>query len=67
MKNCKELRNELASVFQALRNGEVTVEEASELANLAGKMVQSAKVQVTYYELAKLPMPPKIEFLVEGE
>ena len=67
MKNCKELRNELASVFQALRNGEVTVEEASELANLAGKMVQSAKVQVAYYELAKLPMPPKIEFLVEGE
>ena len=53
MKNCKTLRDELADVFQALRTGDVTVEEASELANLAGKMIQSAKVQVAYYELTK--------------
>jgi hypothetical protein len=47
----------------ALRSGDVTVEEASELANLAGKMIQSAKVQVAYYEL--LHHPEKIEFLEE--
>lgn len=67
MNNCKELRKELADVFHALRRGEVTVEDASELANLAGKMIQSAKVQVAYYELANLPAPPRIDFLVEVE
>lgn len=63
MKNCQVLRDELAEVFKALRTGDVTVEEASELANLAGKMIQSAKVQVAYYELLK--QPPSIAFLDE--
>jgi hypothetical protein len=61
MKNCKLMRNELSNVFQQLRKGEITVDEAAELANIAGKMIQSAKVQVAYYEL--LNQPAEIEFL----
>ena len=40
-------------VFQMLRAGEVTPQEAAELANLAGKMIASAKVQVEYAALRK--------------
>jgi len=53
MKNCSELRAELAQVFQELRSGAIKPEQATELANLAGKMIASAKVQVAYYELSK--------------
>ena len=63
MNNCKQLRASLADVFQDLRDGKITAEDASELANLAGKMINSAKVQVAYYELTK--STPSIEFLNE--
>lgn len=61
MKNCNELRDQLAQVFQELRAGDITVDQASELANVAGKMINSAKVQVAYYEL--LRTQPHIDFL----
>lgn len=61
MKNCNELRDQLAQVFQELRAGDITVDQASELANVAGKMINSAKVQVAYYEL--LRTQPQIDFL----
>ena len=61
MDNCKNLRDQLAQVFSELRAGTVTVDQASELANLAGKMINSAKVQVAYYEL--LRDRPSIDFL----
>jgi hypothetical protein len=40
-----ELRAELAQVFAQLKAGEIKHTEAAELANLAGKMIASAKVQ----------------------
>lgn len=55
MKDCNELRASLADVFSRLKAGEIDTDRASELANLAGKMIQSAKVQVAYYELLKQP------------
>jgi len=61
MKTVEELRDQLAEVFQKLRAGEMKPNEASELANLAGKMISSAKVQVEYYALRK--ESPKISFL----
>jgi len=51
MKNVDELREQLAVVFTGLQNGEVAHKDAAELANLAGKMINSAKVQVEYYAL----------------
>ncbi len=55
MNTVNELRAELADVFQKLRAGEIKPGEAAELANLAGKMIGSAKVQVEYYALRKEP------------
>lgn len=53
MQNCDELRQELAKTFAQLKSGEIKPSEAAELANLAGKMIGSAKVQVEYYALRK--------------
>ncbi|MCK9386069.1 MAG: hypothetical protein M0Q15_15780 [Nevskia sp.] len=61
MKNVEELRNELADVFEKLKAGEMKHKDAAELANLAGKMISSAKVQVEYYALRK--ETPSIGFL----
>lgn len=61
MNTASELRAELSKVFAQLKAGEIKPGEAAELANLAGKMIASAKVQVEYYALRK--EPPKIGFL----
>ena len=61
MNNCDELRKELAQTFAQLKAGEIKPSEAAELANLAGKMIGSAKVQVEYYALRK--ESPRIEWL----
>ena len=61
MNTASELRAELAQVFAQLKAGEIKPGEAAELANLAGKMIASAKVQVEYYALRK--ESPEIGFL----
>jgi len=61
MKNVNELRTNLAEVFQSLKSGQMDPKAATELANLAGKMISSAKVQVEYYALRK--EQPSITFL----
>lgn len=61
MKNVEELRKHLSSVFSELRAGTIKPGEAAELANIAGKMINSAKVQVEYYALRK--EAPVIAFL----
>jgi len=61
MKNAHELRNQLAKVFAQLQAGEIKPGEAGELANVAWKMIPSAKVQVEYYALRK--EMPVITFL----
>lgn len=63
MNSAKEMRNTLAEVFAELRNGSIDVAVASELANIAGKMISSAKTQCTYYELRQ--EKPSISFLDE--
>ena len=65
MKNVTELRNELSQVFANLKNGSVKHSDAAELANLAGKMINSAKVQLEYYALRK--EMPTISFLASEE
>ena len=51
MKTVNELRANLSEVFDDLRTGGIEVKAASELANLAGKMINSAKVQLDYHSL----------------
>jgi hypothetical protein len=64
MKNCNELREALSEVFKDLRNKKVKFQDAAEMANIAGKMINSAKVQIYYYALRK--ETPKISFLDDG-
>jgi hypothetical protein len=61
MKNAEALRDQLSEVFTGLRNGTVKHSEAAELANIAGKMINSARAQVEYYTLRK--EEPRIAFL----
>ena len=61
MKNVSELRDQLSQVFAGLRGGSIKHTDASELANIAGKMINSAKVQLDYYALTK--QTPSIPFL----
>ena len=66
MKNAEELRDELAQTFAQLKAGAIKPSEAAELANIAGKMIGSAKVQVEFYALRK--EMPDIKFLmVDGD
>ena len=65
MKNAEELRAELAQTFAQLKAGEIKQSESAELANLAGKMIGSAKVQVEFYALRK--EMPDIKFLMVDE
>jgi hypothetical protein len=59
--NVNELRTELSAIFQAVKNDTMEVKKASELANIAGKMISSAKAQIEYYAMRK--EKPKIAFL----
>jgi hypothetical protein len=61
MKNVSELRDQLSQVFAELRSGAIKAKDASELANIAGKLINSAKVQIEYYALRK--DKPSIPFL----
>ena len=61
MKDVVELRKYLSEVFDELRSGSISANEASELANIAGKMINSAKVQIEYHALRQ--DEPKIKFL----
>ena len=65
MKNAEELRDELAQTFAQLKAGAIKPSEAAELANIAGKMIASAKVQVEYFALRK--ESPRIKFLEAAE
>ncbi len=65
MKNVTELREQLSQVFYELRNNTVKHTDAAELANIAGKMINSAKVQLEYYALRK--ETPTISFLASEE
>ena len=65
MKNMNELREELSIVFEGLKNGSIKTSEAAEMSNVAGKMINSAKVQIEYYALRK--ESPKIAFLESND
>lgn len=64
LKNCDELRNELSIVFERLKAGEIKPGEAAEMANIAGKMINSAKAQIEYYAMRK--ETPRIGFLEQA-
>lgn len=61
MENIKEVRKELCDAFNDLRNGGLEVKQASEMSNMAGKIINSLKVEIEYAALRK--EKPDIDFL----
>lgn len=61
MKNIEQVREELAQVFDDLKEGRINHHTASELNNCAGKIINSLKVQLDYYGLRK--EKPTIDFM----
>jgi hypothetical protein len=63
--NIKELRDSLIEMYTALKQGEIGVNEAKTQANVAGKIVSSAKTQLEYNKYANSKR--KINFLEVDE
>jgi hypothetical protein len=61
MQNIIELRKDLAQNYTQIKNGKMTIAKGKELANTAGKILQSCKVQLDYN--AFMGVKEKIEFL----
>ena len=64
MENIVELRNSLADNYTKLKAGKMNVALGKELANTAGKIINSCKTQLEYQQM--IGSKKKIEFL-EGE
>jgi len=61
MKSIKELRDNLATLFSQVRDGEVDIKRAAEMNNSAGKIINSIRVELEYAELRKVK--PSVSFL----
>lgn len=61
IKNIEDLRIELAESIERLKKDPRYCAQAVEINNAAGKMIQSAKVQIEYHALRK--EKPDIAFL----
>lgn len=61
MDNINDLREQLLHTFTELQSGALDRKDAAELANLSGKVINSAKVQLEYYSLRK--EKPVLRFL----
>jgi hypothetical protein len=63
--NILELRNDLIESYEQLKGGKMSLRDAKERANLAGKIMGSAKLQLEYNVYAK--RQTKIKFLEATE
>lgn len=61
MSNITAIRNDLIEVFNGLRDGTMEIKQAVEINNTAGKIINSAKVQLAYHALRG--EMPRIDFL----
>jgi hypothetical protein len=51
MTTITEIRDNLIEVFNGLRDGSVDIKDAVEINNTAGKIINTAKVQIAYCAL----------------
>ena len=61
MKNVIALRDELSQLYEKVLAGEVDSKTADSLTNIAGKMINSVKLELEYSSLKKTV--PSISFL----
>ena len=55
MKTVLDLRNDLLEVYQDLKTGKLGINEAKQSANIAGKILATAKVQMEYNKMVECP------------
>lgn len=65
MTTITDIRDQLIEVFNGLRDGSIQPKEAIEINNTAGKIINSAKVQIAYSALRG--EAPHIPFLDTGK
>lgn len=51
MDNVKTLRDDLIKAYKQLRDGSIGISEAKGLANMAGKIISTAKVQMEFNKM----------------
>jgi len=61
IKNIEDLREDLLIIYENLRDGEIGLREAKERNNTAGKVLNSAKLQLEYNVFTK--SKAKVDFL----
>lgn len=61
MENIKELRKELIELFNSVKLGDIKKGDAKEMANAAGKLMTSIKLELDYAKL--IDKKPIIDFL----
>jgi len=61
MQNITELRTSLADNYTKIKAGKMDIKVAKELANTAGKIINSLKVELEYSQMVGIK--PDIEFL----
>jgi hypothetical protein len=64
MTTITDIRDQLIEVFNGLRDGNVDIKDAVEINNTAGKIINTAKVQIAYSALRG--EAPNIPFLDTG-
>ena len=53
IKNCADLITDLSLAYELLRKKEMSLSEAKEIANLGGKLIKAASVQLKYNQYMK--------------
>ena len=66
MKNVKELRDDLVGLYGDLKSGKIGISEAKGRANVAGKIMSTAKTQMEYNKMTG-NNKNKIKFLESPE
>ena len=61
MQNIKQLRDSLADNYNKMRSKKMTLQSGKELANTAGKILSSCKVEMEYQQ--RMNIKKKIDFL----
>lgn len=67
MTTITDIRDQLIEVFNGLRDGSVEIKDAVEINNTAGKIINSAKVQIAYAALrGEAPYIPFLDTATKG-
>ena len=67
MTTITDIRDQLIEVFNGLRDGSVEIKDAVEINNTAGKIINSAKVQIAYAALrGEAPYIPFLDTAIKG-